>query len=84
MKGKKTKKGIAIFEDKKIADYAYATEKHIDKLIKQKSASHDQMIVTSKLTVRRRKLKAMIRIKQQLKTKTPKHQSRCSSPIQVL
>ena len=43
VKGKKTKKGIAIFEDKRIADSAKtATEKHIEKLIKQKSISRDE------------------------------------------
>ena len=43
VKGKKTKKGIAIIDDKKIADSAKtATEKHIDKLIKQKSVSRDE------------------------------------------
>ena len=40
VKGKKTKKGISIIEDKTIADSAKTvTEKHIDKLIKQKSIS---------------------------------------------
>jgi hypothetical protein len=37
VKGKKTKKGISIIEDKTIADSAKtATEKHIEKLIKQR------------------------------------------------
>jgi len=43
VKGKKTKKGIAIIDDIKIADSGkIATEKHIDKLIKQKSVSRDE------------------------------------------
>ncbi len=41
--GKKTKKGISIIEDKTIADSAKtATEKHIEKLIRQKSISRDE------------------------------------------
>ena len=40
VKGQKTKKGISIIEDKTIADSAKTvTEKHIKKLIKQKSIS---------------------------------------------
>ena len=43
VKGKKTKKGIAIIEEKKIADSAKtATEKHIEKLIKQKSVTREE------------------------------------------
>jgi len=42
VKGKKTKKGIAIIEEKMIADSAKAaTEKYIEKLIKQKSISRE-------------------------------------------
>ncbi len=43
VKGKKTKKGITIIEEKMIADSAKtATEKHIKKLIKQRSISRDE------------------------------------------
>jgi hypothetical protein len=43
VKGKKTKKGIIIIEEKTIADSAKtATEKHIEKLIKQKRISRNE------------------------------------------
>ncbi len=91
---KKTKKGISIIEEKTITDSAKtATEKHIEKLMKQKvyramrrnecsNASFVKSTVISKLIVVIRTI-AVIRIKM-LKTRTSRHQSQCSSLSEVL
>ena len=99
VKGKKTKKGIFIIEDKTIADFAKtATEKHIVKLIKQKSISRDEVKRMFKCTfcqvdghfeVDCRKKKSASKVNSSdkdklLKTRTPRYQSQCSSPSQVL
>jgi hypothetical protein len=95
VKGKKTKKGIAIIEEKMIADSAKAaTEKYIEKLIKQKSISRECSKckfcqIDGHFEVDCRKMKSVSKDNSSdkeklLKTRTSRHLSQCSSPSQVL
>jgi len=89
VKGKNTKKGIAIIDDKKIADFT----KTATELIKQKSVSRDEAKRMFKckfcqidghfeVDCRKKKLKAKTRAAiriECLKIKTPKPRSNCFS-----